>query len=89
MRKNYKDETFVELFIDDTSIDGLGGEAEINKNNEIIGTKKLKLFSNGLTKGYFYRNEKYKKISVNVIATCNLLIKKDISLNRTEMSSRQ
>lgn len=67
----------VQLFIDDTSIDGLGGEAEINKNNEIIGTKKLKLFSNGLTKGYFYRNEKYKKISVNVIATCNLLIKKD------------
>jgi len=67
----------VQLFIDDPSIDGIGGEAEINKNNEIIGTKKLKLFPNGLTKGYFYQNEKYKKISVKVIATCNLLIKKE------------
>ena len=67
----------VQLFIDDPSIDGIGGEAEINKNNEIVGTKKLELFPNGLTKGYFYQNEKYKKISVKVIATCNLLIKKE------------
>ena len=67
----------VQLFINDPSIDGIGGEAEINKNNEIIGKKILKIFPNGLTKGYFYRNEKYKKISVQVIATCNLLIKKN------------
>ena len=31
----------VQLFIDDPKVDGIGGEAKINNNNEIIGTKKL------------------------------------------------
>ena len=73
----YTLQNLVQLFIDDPKIDGIGGEAKINSNNEIIGTKKLQLFPNGLTKGYFYENNENKKIYAEVIATCNFLVKKE------------
>ena len=73
----YTLKNLIQLFIDDQEIDGIGGEAKINNNGKIIGTKKLKLHANGLTKGYFYENGENKKISVKVIPTCNLLIKKE------------
>jgi GT2 family glycosyltransferase len=68
----------IQLFNNNTEIDGIGGEAKINKNKKTTATKSLKLFKNGLTKGYFYKNKLSKIIPVEVLPTCNLLIKKKI-----------
>jgi len=71
-------QNLIQLFNNKTEIDGIGGEAKIDNNEKTIATKRLKLFNNGLTKGYFYRSELNKEISVEVLPTCNLLIKKKI-----------
>ena len=55
-------------------IDALGGEAIINDKNKLIGKKKLKLFPNGMVKGYIRNNKNFEK--VEILATCNLLTKK-------------
>ena len=66
------------MFNNNIEIDGIGGEAKINKNRKTTATKSLKLFRNGLTKGYFYKSKISKLIPVEVLPTCNLLIKKKI-----------
>ena len=61
----------------DPTIAGIGGET-INYpiNNKFSRTKYLKLFQNGLTKGFFQKDDEVK---VLVIPTCNLfLVKKAI-----------
>ena len=68
----------IKLFNNNIEIDGIGGEAKINKNRKTTATKSLKLFRNGLTKGYFYKSKISKLIPVEVLPTCNLLIKKKI-----------
>ena len=71
-------ENLVQLIVNDQEIDGVGGEAVINNTGEIIGTKLLKLYPNGLTKGYFNDNQNKDKFSTEVIATCNLFVKKEV-----------
>ena len=57
-------------------IDGIGGEAILDENNQVIGTKKLVLYPNGMTKGYLDRSN--NKVKVEVLATCNLMVKRKI-----------
>lgn len=61
----------------DPNIAGIGGEIIIDSiNNESSKTKYLKLFKNGLTKGFFQKED---EVEVLVIPTCNLfLLKKSI-----------
>ena len=55
-------------------IHALGGESIINENNKLISKKKLKLYPNGMIKGYIRNDKNFEK--VEVLATCNLLTKK-------------
>lgn len=66
----------IEKFTSENEIDGIGGEAILNDKDEIIGTKKLILYPNGMTKGYLDTSN--QKSKVKIITTCNLLIKKKI-----------
>ena len=58
----------------DNNIHVLGGEAIISEQNTIIGKKRLKLYENGMVKGFIDNGKKMKE--VDVLATCNLLTKK-------------
>ena len=58
----------------DNNIHVLGGEAIISEQNTIIGKKRLKLYENGMVKGFIDNEKKMKE--VDVLATCNLLTKK-------------
>ncbi len=64
----------IKKFNSQKEIDGMGGEAVLNDKDEIIGTKKLTLYQNGMIKGHIDNSNKPSK--VKVLATCNLLIKK-------------
>ena len=63
-----------EFNIDD--IDGLGGEAILDEKNNVLGSKKLILYPNGMTKGYFDKSN--NKVKVEVLATCNLMVKRKV-----------
>ena len=67
---------YVYKYFDTSIADAIGGEGVLDKNHNIIGTKKLKLYKNGMIKGFI---DKSVNIScTKIIATCNLLIKKDL-----------
>ena len=57
-------------------IDGIGGEAILDEKNQVLGTKKLVLYPNGMTKGYLDRSN--NKVKVEVLATCNLMVKRKV-----------
>ena len=67
----------IEVFSKDSSIHALGGEAKLDHLGKSIGTKKLKLFPNGLTKGYFYEKKSNINIPVEILPSCNLMIRKN------------
>ena len=64
----------VNKFTNNNEIDAIGGEAILNEKNEVLGTKKLALYPNGMTKGYLDNSD--MKTKVEVLATCNLMIKR-------------
>ena len=64
----------VNKFLINSEIDAIGGEAIINEKNQVLGTKKLVLYPNGMTKGYLDNSDIKNK--VEVLATCNLMIRK-------------
>ena len=47
----------------------------LDESQKIIGVKELKLFSNGMIKGFTHKNQQ-NNIYTKVLATCNLIIKK-------------
>ena len=57
-------------------VDGIGGEAILDEKNQLLGTKKLILYPNGMTKGYLDRSNIIVK--VEILATCNLMIKRKV-----------
>ena len=59
-----------------SNIGAIGGESVIDINNKILGTKRLHLYPNGMTKGFVeYDNLDHE---VKVLATCNLFMSKDL-----------
>ena len=67
---------YVYKYFDNSIADVIGGEGVLDKNQNIIGTKKLKLYKNGMIKGFIDKSDYIS--STKIIATCNLLIKKDL-----------
>lgn len=70
--------SLISKFFQNKKIDVIGGEGVL-KNQKIIGAKILKLYSNGMTKSFLIKN--IDKIRINVAATSNLIMRKDIFLN--------
>ena len=66
----------VKKFNEEIKIDALGGEAILDNKYEVIGTKKLVLYPNGMIKGYPLKDE--TDTNVKVLATCNLMVKSSI-----------
>ena len=66
----------VKKFNSDPKIDAMGGEAMLDDKYNIVGTKKLELYANGMIKGFMVNN--IKNTNVKVLATCNLIVKSSI-----------
>ncbi len=66
----------VKKFDEEIKIDALGGEAVLNNRYQVIGTKKLVLYPNGMIKGYSLKDK--TDTNVKVLATCNLMVKSSI-----------
>jgi len=63
----------VKKFNSDPKIDAMGGETILDDKYNIVGTKKLELYANGMIKGFMVDN--IKNTNVKVLATCNLIVK--------------
>ena len=72
-------ETFVNKFKEKNDVSAFGGEGILDESQKIIGVKELKLFPNGMIKGFTHKNQQ-NNIYTKVLATCNLIIKKKIFL---------
>jgi len=75
----YDNDTLLNLinkFNSNIKIDAMGGEAMINDENKIIGTKKLVLRNNGMIKSYLSKTINDEQ--VKVLATCNLIVKRKV-----------
>ena len=66
----------INIIKNDKKIDAIGGEAIIGEKNQILASKKLVLYPNGMTKGFISKDENHSK--VKVLATCNLMVKKKV-----------
>ena len=66
----------IKKFNSDPKIDAMGGEAMLDDKYNIVGTKKLELYANGMIKGFMVNN--IKNTNVKVLATCNLIVKSSI-----------
>ena len=66
----------IKKFNSDPKIDAMGGEAMLDDKYNIIGTKKLELYANGMIKGFMVNN--IKNTNVKVLATSNLIVKSSI-----------
>ena len=67
---------FINIIKNNNKIDAIGGEAIIDEKNQILASKKLILYPNGMTKGFISKDKNHSK--VKVLATCNLMVKKKV-----------
>ena len=68
----------LKAFEDNPEVGAIGGEASLDENDNIIGTKKLNLDLTGFTNGEIDTSEYGKLSEVQCLATCNLLVKRDV-----------
>lgn len=63
----------VDAFRNDPGLGGIGGEAVVDRDGTIAGTKYLRLLANGLTEGAVF-DAPHGAMDVECLATCNLML---------------